>query len=180
MLLFPSLVLIALKIASISPVEACDITQSVTRFPNGFGTHTSYYCRATEAEKQLATQAAFTDPCLNKKLTDLNLEQFPIPEIRELKPYWFTRKDAELRGPVLELRFLVHKDPEANVETEYRMLANGQKLYVLPPTPNLKPIVTIYYDLEAPERIERQCWITGCKETIFNLCQQVAETQSQR
>jgi hypothetical protein len=162
-----ALALVAVS-APVRSASACEITSVTTYFPH-LGTHISYYCKATDAERKAAVEASKKYACVPEKLKESTLH-YKI-ETHDMMPYWFTKKDAEESGPILDVRLVFdsepYSDPEAGAGetfTGYRVLATGRKV--------TSPSAHIEYDLSEPLAFTRDCPQTGCTEKFEMLCKQ--------
>lgn len=162
---------------------ACELASTKIEFP-GMGTHTAWFCKATEAEKAKALALFKADACVAKKLKTAG-QPVQSAVATDVIPYWLTKEDARRAGPMLDLRITLGKAgaDARSVEKRvgYRAIASSQKFeIVLPgmpggangPVGNSRLVRGIQFQLDQPMLFEIECPASGCTEKFTPLCPQ--------
>lgn len=158
---------------------ACEVKPFRVPFQPGMGTHIAYYCQANEAEKLEALEAVKTNPCVAKKLKEhVSKKGLVLSEtVRDVRPYYFTKPDAQNSGPILDVRLLLNEEHDgARISrlSGVRVLVTGKKHAVyLPPMPNLPAQPTAYaisYELGEPLQFTSECPFSTCYDSFEDLC----------
>lgn len=173
-----SLILGLLSALALPSTQACDVTPFKVGFKPGMGTHIAYYCKATEAEKKQALEDFKKNACAAESLK--NMKRPVLVELaQDVRPYWFTKQDAERSGPILDLRLVLYEDKEGErVMRQWglRALATGRKIVALPPpipgntTPPQPMIVAIDFEIGDPSIFDHDCPLSGCVDSFKELC----------
>jgi hypothetical protein len=142
-----------------APARACDVTQRTIVFPN-FGTHVTWFCKATSQEQVNAVNAVMCMDCIAGKIREHGNPPI-ISEATDVVPYWFTLDDANKSGPILDVRLTMTRkgEPPSYSVTGLRALAVGRK--------NASGFDFV---VSEPQRYTRDCTESGCVESYENLC----------